>query len=597
MRHAIIAALFLIVLQGLIALDLKVESFSYDPLDLTAISKPIKDYNGDKCSALRVETNVIPELYISGQEIFEKRKVTPSEYYFFLSFRSSMVTFSAEGYTPLYYQIPLRMEPGLVYKVVLKSIGVDPNNAVNITIISDPPDAEKWLDGELLGTERGFLVQPGEHKLEVKKDGYGSVHKEITVTKENFVFDNIKLQQVEDEQVTIKSEPSGAEVYLNGMRRGVTEAQLYLFPGKYRLKLILSGHFELEEDIEIKANAKNEFNYKLKRNYATVQFRVTPSDAKVFVSREEIVGNRIELVNGAYSVEVKREGYDDYRESITVVAGQDRTIGISLTQQTGTVTFEINPSNAKAILTRDEKTVKQWSGTNRLTDLPVGDYSISVSASGYKSAKQVFKLKKDERLTKSIYLQEGVEYDNLKLYKRTLGDRLKSAFTVSDISGRFKFGGSYIYCLKENTQYFGPVVLGFDFHTWTQSGLGVGLNFEYNMNFKDESILDIIPLYLSCVYRLKDFEMDFVPYVGLGAGYYLMSFEDDEDTYYGYYEDDTHYSGSFGLSVMVGVFTKEYSEIRGRYSFELSFTKNRYNVGFRDVDYCQLNFLIGMFLR
>ncbi|MFA5498259.1 MAG: formylglycine-generating enzyme family protein [Candidatus Cloacimonadia bacterium] len=408
MKDYLIIVLLLIAVGSLTALELKVESFEYDPFDLTNMHGDfVKDYNGEKCAVLRVETNVIPDLFITGQEIFEKRKLAPSEYYFFLSYRSYMISFSAKGYAPLQYQIPLNMRPGLAYKVVLKSIGVDPANEVNIMIVSEPSDAEKWLDGELLGVDKGFLVQPGKYKLEVKKQGYSTYTQEIEVSKENFIFEGIKLQPIEEVLVTIKSQPSNAEVYINGVRRGVTDAQYYLYPGKYQLRLILSGYFPLEEEVEVKERGKNEFSFSLNRNSSIIQFRTTPSDAKVYISREEVRDKRIELAGGTYSLEVKREGYDDYRETITVIAGKDETHTINLTQQTGTVTFEVNPMNAKVILSRGNQRVQEWIGTKRISDLAVGDYIFTVSMSGYKSTEQKFTVKKDERLTKSVYLEEG----------------------------------------------------------------------------------------------------------------------------------------------------------------------------------------------
>jgi iron(II)-dependent oxidoreductase len=64
--------------------------------------------------------------------------------------------------------------------------------------------------------------------------------------------------------VTVKSTPSGAVLFINGMRKGITPKTLNLEPGKYELRLALSGYEALNHKFLIAGNQNNQFNYYLK---------------------------------------------------------------------------------------------------------------------------------------------------------------------------------------------------------------------------------------------------------------------------------------------------------------------------------------------
>ncbi|MFA7598947.1 MAG: SUMF1/EgtB/PvdO family nonheme iron enzyme, partial [Candidatus Cloacimonas sp.] len=74
---------------------------------------------------------------------------------------------------------------------------------------------------------------------------------------------------------------------------------------------------------------------------------------------------------------------------------------------TGVIIFDINPENAKIVLSKDSMTIYESTGSQRISCLPVGEYELSVSMPGYKSLINRFVIKKSERLLKSVCLEKG----------------------------------------------------------------------------------------------------------------------------------------------------------------------------------------------
>jgi iron(II)-dependent oxidoreductase len=64
--------------------------------------------------------------------------------------------------------------------------------------------------------------------------------------------------------VTVKSTPNGAVLFINDKRKGITPRTLDLEPGKYKLRLALSGYQTLKQKFLVAKNQNNQFNLYLK---------------------------------------------------------------------------------------------------------------------------------------------------------------------------------------------------------------------------------------------------------------------------------------------------------------------------------------------
>lgn len=177
------------------------------------------------------------------------------------------------GETPV--EIPL-IEPG-EYEVVLRldrykrqiepiTVTAESSQTFTITmepivgylsIASTPPDAEVYLEGELIARTPLIrkTLQVGTYSYELKHPDYYPVTNTF-VMEDNFKMEfSHELRPLEAE-LTILSRPSSANIWLNNiLQTQTTPAQLKLRPGQYLVSIHCDGHIQEDTMVVLEANA------------------------------------------------------------------------------------------------------------------------------------------------------------------------------------------------------------------------------------------------------------------------------------------------------------------------------------------------------
>ncbi len=138
-----------------------------------------------------------------------------------------------------------------------QQIGLAPLPITGVMKVSSQPfDADVFLDGVKLGksplTARDVLIGP--YRLEIRKEGYASFYGDIEIKEGESL--SIDERLAEGQEVTIASNPKGAELTINGTASGTTPKKLKLNFGKNTLKLTKEGYGDLEQDFHVTENDK-----------------------------------------------------------------------------------------------------------------------------------------------------------------------------------------------------------------------------------------------------------------------------------------------------------------------------------------------------
>lgn len=343
-------------------------------------------------------------------------------YKFYMNDNQRVVKITHSDYEPLEVRLladyNIDVHAQRVYEMVLTN--VPEKEFINVVIITEPSDAEKIIDTKNMGTGQSFELFIGNHSLKLQKNGYKSLSREIEVSKSNTLFNNLNLQEVEPVMITIKSVPTGADIFLDDVEIGKTNFQPFKFPGTYKLRLSLSKYETIEETITVTETSSNTFSYNLEKRTVILKINTTPSNAEVYINNEKLSSNTKEVSPGRYKIEVKKEGYFDDSRTVDVVKGKDVTESFTLKQKTGKLQFAVQPMEAQVTLKQGSNTVQSWNGSKYLSSLPVGNYTLSASCSGYKSTDKQVKIDLDTTAKVDITLEKGknvilsgVEGDNL----------------------------------------------------------------------------------------------------------------------------------------------------------------------------------------
>ncbi|MDP8232989.1 MAG: PEGA domain-containing protein [Candidatus Zophobacter franzmannii] len=283
------------------------------------------DNYGNLCGMLIVRSG-IKDLNIDSP--MKHRQIDKEgEYWIILQDGCWYVDIKKIDYAPL--MINLRdsvgkIDAGKVYEVTIDALTPEAGDMINISIISDPEDAEKWLGGKLLGTGKGFTVKKGTHQLELKKSGFKSQTKEITVSKNSFTFGTYSLSVSEPVMITIKSTPPESDISIDSINEGKTNKQLFYFPGRYQLRLVKDKYDPIEETITVTETGKNEFIYTLSKNTSVLTITTKPSGCEISVNRSKMTGTSKEVAAGSYQIEVSKVGYESDTRTVVVEKGVNK---------------------------------------------------------------------------------------------------------------------------------------------------------------------------------------------------------------------------------------------------------------------------------
>jgi PEGA domain len=187
-----------------------------------------------------------------------------------------------------------------------------------------PREAEVYVDGHLVGLVDDFdgsfqrlRVAPGEHQLEIFLQGYRTY-------RQNILFRpgaTIKIEQM--------LQPLGAGEQ--------PEARPVPSPGKeqqqppYRREPINPEPPRREPANPPSRGAESQ-------DYGAIAVRVQPTDAAVLVNGERWESPQagdltLQLAEGSYRVEIRKDGYRPYSATIRVQRGQTTSLNVSLSRQ------------------------------------------------------------------------------------------------------------------------------------------------------------------------------------------------------------------------------------------------------------------------
>jgi formylglycine-generating enzyme required for sulfatase activity len=203
-----------------------------------------------------------------------------------------------------------------------------------VTLSSSPAGASILADGERVGvTPATVELLEGRHVLELRLSGHKPYRRSLeVVANEPQTLPRISLTLV-DGRLGIRSEPSAATVTVDGTYRGQTPLDLHLPPGgPYEIDLSKAGHEPETREVSLQAGRTTELSVALTPSLGQVQVTATPEDAELLVDGQPRgqANQLLELVAVPHRIEVRREGYEPFRTTVTPRPGYPQSIEVVL---------------------------------------------------------------------------------------------------------------------------------------------------------------------------------------------------------------------------------------------------------------------------
>lgn len=398
-----------IILMSLLSTaQVVVTSLNIDEGDLKAKVDPKQDRHGQYCALLKISTVGINE---SARQkfVFEggdmSSQVVDVSYptgaiWVYVSPGRPVLKIKHPDFGNITYNAPIELTPKSTYKMTIEL------ESATLIIKSLPSDAEIFINGEKSGI--GYAskaVSIGvENRYKIIADYYNS--KEGVI-----VFDKREKKELLIElepnfgYITVTSEPSGADVYIDNTKAGVTPYSMEkINPGRHNIKVEKDLYQTYTNVIEVKKGETKTINTNLVSN--TAELKVTTKDyAEIWVDGEKKgVGNWNGFVAaGNHTVEAKKQGFMTKSQTVLINANSSKTISFTtLEKPMGSLKVVSFPSKAKIKLNVEDK----GETPTTLNNLPIGSYKVELSKEKYYKAVRYVTVNEGETTMLEVNMEE-----------------------------------------------------------------------------------------------------------------------------------------------------------------------------------------------
>jgi formylglycine-generating enzyme required for sulfatase activity len=263
-------------------------------------------------------------------------------------------------------------------------------------VIQTSPNAQAYLDDVFKGqaSPQGRLVidpaKPGDHALRVSLAGKRNYEQKVTVIAGQVTKVTAVLADLAG-TVVVQTSP-GAAVFLDGSSRGTADAggQLAIpevAAGSHALRVTASGKTEYRQNITVPAGQKAKIEVPLADLAGTVVVQTSPG-AEVFLDdssrgRTDASGQLAipEVTAGSHKLRIASTGKKDYRQDLTLPAGQVTKITAVLADLAGTVVVRTLPG-AEVFVDDSSRGTTGESGKLAVPDVAAGSHALRITAPG-----------------------------------------------------------------------------------------------------------------------------------------------------------------------------------------------------------------------
>ncbi len=285
-------------------------------------------------------------------------------------------------------------------KGINKKIELRPNFGY-LEIASSPEiGASISINGEetdLVTPAKTERLKPGIYKVTVRKKLYSTTTKEFEVRDGEATESIIKMKS-KFGSLMINSEPSGAEIYLDGksIKQTTPFTMTRLLGGEHTIKVRKPLYTPSKKDIIIKDGVDEEIIIVMKPTFGSCKVLTLP-DAEIFIndkfkSRGEFTGK---LVAGDYVVEARKKHYYTVKKTIKLNVGDTRELSLTPTPIFGSLKVISQPLGADVFIDKDNLGKTPL----KIRQLLEGEYSLKISKKDYGIVDEIIKISENKTTT------------------------------------------------------------------------------------------------------------------------------------------------------------------------------------------------------
>jgi formylglycine-generating enzyme required for sulfatase activity len=199
---------------------------------------------------------------------------------------------------------------------------------------SEPQGATVRVDGESVGTTPVTAdLMAGTHTVEMVLAGYRRRRSTLAVVAdEPQELPPVQLKAA-DGRLALRSEPSAASVTVDDAFRGQTPLTLSLAPELPHQVLLAKAGYETELlTVQVRSAETTTLDVALTPKQGEIEIAAVPPDSELFVNGEHRgpANQALLLTAVPQRIEIRREGYETYRTTVTPRPGFPQSVAVTL---------------------------------------------------------------------------------------------------------------------------------------------------------------------------------------------------------------------------------------------------------------------------
>lgn len=265
----------------------------------------------------------------------------------------------------------------------------------NVTINTTPGEAEVYLGEEVLGTTPGPVeLLAGTYEIVIRRAGFKPWRQQVTVEAgQQISLPDIALQTA-DGILTVRSQPGGAAVSINGRYRGTTPVDAELKPGaSYDVIVSKAGYSTVNRRVNMPDRQPKTLKLTLEPVLGEVRIVGAPADATLLVDGKSVGQGKqtLTLPARAHEVRVQKTGFADFVAQVTPKPGLPQVVEVRLLTE------------AQSIRARTPRQVTTSQGAKLILVEP-GDFKMG--APRREQGRRPNEAERQVRLTRRFYVAE-----------------------------------------------------------------------------------------------------------------------------------------------------------------------------------------------
>jgi serine/threonine protein kinase len=205
-----------------------------------------------------------------------------------------------------------------------------------LSVESNPSGADVYVNGGHVGVSpvRVDDLMPGTHKIRVSKDRYQDYKEDLFIKKGKSKVIQAELTPKPFGDLEVNSNPSGAEVYIDDDKRGITPIAFKNLPKGTRKVMVKKEGFDTWlGTVEIVPLEKAHMSADLVSIFGGLNISSNPSEADVYIGGKKKGKTPLileKVKKGQQKIEIKKNGFDVWKDDVTVKSSEMAKVHVNL---------------------------------------------------------------------------------------------------------------------------------------------------------------------------------------------------------------------------------------------------------------------------